>query len=362
MKARLIHPGELDAGLIARWNVLRASNPVYRSPFYAASFTRAVGLARDDARVAVIEDAGEVVGFLPFHRTRSDVGKPIGGHINDYHGPILQAGRAFSSKLLLQAAKIAAYDFNHLPVSIGVTGEGAWAFSNSPQMDLGDGYEAYNGRKASPSWTKAQAQMRRRWRKTEAELGPIRFTTHDPCDNAFAQHWAMRRALHARLRVRPDFSYGWIRTVLEWIRAADEPDLAGVFSTMHAGDRLVAAHFGMRSAGVWHWWYPSYDLEAHNLSPGINLIDQCARAAQGEGIATFDFGRGDNHYKELFANQAVTLCEGSMTRAGSLAAGVRHASQALVSLAGKLPLGRMESYPQRAVARLISGVALPSRP
>jgi CelD/BcsL family acetyltransferase involved in cellulose biosynthesis len=358
MKGWILDPLRLDSDLVAQWNRLRAASRIYDSPFYAPGFTRAVAQARGDARVAVFERGGDVVGFLPFHQVRGGTGKPIGGHINDYQGPIMAPEIEFSSTEMLNAAGISAYDFNHLPVALSNHGVGAHGYSFSMQMDLSQGYKACIERKGD-SWTRAQATMQRKWRKTEREIGPIRFSCNDPSEDAFRTHVAMRNVLYAKVGGRQDFGKGWIGSVLEAIRNSEDPDLTGVMSTLYAGDRLLAAHFGMISRGVLHWWFPSYNLAAGKFSPGIALLNQCAREAGNYGVTAIDFGRGDDRYKLLFGDHRIELCEGSITRTDSLAGKLRRASRLFVSLAERLPLGPFESYPRRAAARLVDGVNLP---
>lgn len=357
MKGHVLHPSTLDGDLIALWKGFCDGNPLYQSPFYRPQFTQAVAHVRPDARVAVLEQAGSVVGFLPFHLTRGGAGKPIGGHINDYHGPILEAGIELSGQALLEAAGISAYDYNHLPAAFTALAAGARAFSISPQMDLSGGYEAYVARKDS-RWSKGQREARRRHRKTESELGAVRFAFHDPSDRAHELHVAMKNAQYARMGLRMALGEGWTGEVLDRLRHTQEPDFAGVMSTLHAGDRLIAAHFGIRSANVLHWWFPSYDLALHKLGPGINLVNHCAMAVNRHGVSTIDFGKGDEDFKLHFADRHVSLCEGSVCYAGSMAGTLRRAADLMAGVAERLPLGRFRTYPRRAVARLVSGVAL----
>ena len=92
ISADVIHPSDLDEGLAAKWQEFRRATPIYSSPFYAPQFTQTVGKVFKNAEVAILADNHEVIGFLPFHRVRNRVAKPIGGQINDYHGPILAPG------------------------------------------------------------------------------------------------------------------------------------------------------------------------------------------------------------------------------------------------------------------------------
>ncbi len=359
MKARVIRPQELDAGALARWRTMIDGAPLYRNPFYAPEFTRAVADARQDAYVAVIEDAGETVGFFPFHKLRGGVAKPIGGPISDYQGPIFAAGFAPDPQGLLKACGLASYDFNHLPLAMQNFADLSYARSRSPHVDLSDGYETYaNGQ--SKSWRSAMKAMRRRWRKTEREIGPIRFTYHDAADDIYDRHKGMKNKLYEKLGVRSVLDAPWVAAVLDSIRKTQTPEFAGVMTTVHAGEKLMAAHFGMRSRTVWHWWFSSYDLETANYGSGIILIHEALRCANDHGLDIIDFGRGEAEYKTTFSNGATPLCEGSAERAGTLPGALRTGQKALLSVARPLPLGKYESYPRRALARLISGMRLPA--
>lgn len=359
MQGRSIHPSDLTPDLIEQWKMFCRENPLYHSPFYWPQFTHAVAEVRSDVRIAIFEQHGDVVGFLPFHILRSGAGKPIGGQLNDYQGPILAAGVGIEPDVLLQAAGISAYDYNHLPASFRELTADAHGHSISPQMDLGEGYDAFVARKDS-GWTKAKREMRRRSRKTEKDIGPIRFTFHDPDETIYRRHVAMKNALYERAGTRFRIGTDWAGQVLERLRHCSDPEFSGVMTTLHAGDRLLAAHFGLRTSSVWHWWFPSYDLAAYKLGPGINLVDRCAMAGEEHDIALIDFGRGDGAFKLLFADRHVRLCEGAVTRPRSLAKIVRQGANSAVSAAERLPLGPYRTYPRRAAAKFVSGVVLPN--
>lgn len=358
MRSRPLLARELTPDLVSLWKSFCENNPLYHSPFYWPQFTQAVARARGDVRIAIIEERGDVVGFLPFHLTRSGVGKPVGGQLNDYQGPILAPGSSVEPRVLLDAAGISCYDYNHLPVSFGKLTAEAHTHSISPQMDLGEGYDAFVARKDS-SWTKAKREIRRRYRKTERDIGPIRFTFHATDESIYQRHLEMKNALYARIGTQFRLRSDWIGDVLAELRHHADPEFAGVMTALHAGDRLIAAHFGLRTQNVWHWWFPSYELEYYKLGPGINLVDQCAMAAAENGISLIDFGRGDGAFKLLFADRHVDLCEGAITRPGSLVKLVRQGTNSVVSAAERLPLGRYGTYPRRAAARFVSGVTLP---
>ena len=352
---------DMPRDLIDLWKHFCRQNPLYDSPFYWPQFTRAVASTRDDVRIALIRRGGDVVGFLPYHLTRSRTGKPIGGQINDYQGPIMAPGNRIAPGELLKSAAISSYDYNHLPCAFEALAVDAHTESFSPRMDLADGYAACVARKSS-SWKRASKLMRRRARRTEEELGPLRFTFHDASDAVFHQHWHMKNQLLERVGTGFRIGEDWIGATIDRLRDEQGPEFAGVMSTLHAGDTLIAAHFGIRSANVWHYWFSSYDLELARLGPGINLVNHCAMAAQDHGITAIDFGRGDADYKLLFADQQVALCEGSVARRGSLARLVRDGMNGLVAATERLPMGRYQTLPRRAASRLVAGVSLSANP
>ena len=356
-RGRVLHPSDLDEDLISLWKRFCAATPVYRSPFYWPQFTTAVARARPDVRVAVLERASEVIGFLPFHCPRGSIAMPVGGHINDYHGPILAPDTSISAEELLSSARISAYDFDHLPVTFTNLAEQAHSFAASPQLCLARGYETYASEKGA-SWTKAQREVRRRHRKTEKDFGPVRFVFNDRSDAVYRQHVEMKNAQYERIGTRMRLRDDWVGATIEHLRHLQGAGFASVMSSLYAGDRLIAAHFGIRTANTLHWWFPSYDPELYKLGPGISLVDHCARAAESEGISLIDFGKGDEGFKMHFANRIVDLCEGSICRPETGAAFMRQGTYKLVTFAESLPLGRFKGMPRKAVARLVSGVAI----
>lgn len=357
-RSRVIRPVDLDADMIAIWQQFCDADPLYRSPFYRPQFTLAVGACREDAEIAVFERGSRIVGFLPFHRVRGRIGKPIGGLINDYHGPIFAPGETVDAKELLQAAHLAAYDFNHLPNGLLRLAEQSLPTGFSPQMDLTGGFENYLASRDA-SWAKAQREVRRRQRKTEAEIGSLRFVWDDRSDVVFAKLVAMKNAQYARMGLRTKMANGWSGEVLARLRRTDETCFAGVTSALYAGDRLIAAHFGLRTGDMLHWWFPAYDLALHKLGPGISLIQHCAMESPQRGIEMIDFGKGDEPFKLHFANRRVLLHEGSMAVPGSSACAVRRTALTMVDWSRRLPLGRYQNHPGKIAARLLYGVGLP---
>ena len=361
MKATLVTPQELDADCIRRWEQLRETNSIYASPFYSPHFTQAVGKVRRDAQVAIFEHDGRIVGFLPFHRVRRRIAKPIGGHLNDYHGAILEPGLALARSGLLQAAGLDAYDFDHLPLQFGCELQSEDTSEASPQMDLSAGYENCIAVKGE-SWKRGQRDMSRKLRKMAREIGPIHFEFSSESSDMFDIHVDMRNTLYRRMGLRMDYCVGWEGEVLRSLRNSESPGLRSALSVFFVGSRPVAAHFGIISCGVLHWWFPAYDLAVQRYSPGLQLIDHCAQQAASKGIYTIDFGKGDDRYKTLFADCSIPMLKGSVCSRGSFAARARAGHATVLGFAERVLPASINAYPRKSVERLWTGVALPLRP
>jgi CelD/BcsL family acetyltransferase involved in cellulose biosynthesis len=111
------------------------------------------------------------------------------------------------------------------------------------------------------------------------------------------------------------FREAWAVEMIERLLAQEAPGCAGALSVLWVGDEVAAAHFGIRSRGVWHWWFPTYSEEWSQYSPGkLLLLETCGHVADSTtSWHTIDLGKGDDSYKASFANAAYPLLEGSVS-------------------------------------------------
>lgn len=70
--------------------------------------------------------------------------------------------------------------------------------------------------------------------------------------------------------------------------------------------RPVAFHFGSCLAGRYLWYKPSFDIGTPK-SPGEVLLTSLIRAAVDEGARVFDFGLGDEPFKQRFATDVGSV-------------------------------------------------------
>ncbi|MBF8192258.1 GNAT family N-acetyltransferase [Nonomuraea sp. K274] len=301
----------LTAAELDTWLALRAANPALDSPYFHPGFSAAVHAGGQAVHVAVGGGHGVPTVFLPHHR-EGRLLRPVGWPGADFQGPILAAGTAFRPLDLLGGGA-GGYAFDHLVAE--APGFERWVVSRrpSPYVDVTGGLTGYLGR-ASRSGKDNMGQARRRAAKAERELGTVKFVA-DSADAAdLARVIELKRAQYAATGARDYFAEPGRIRLLESLLATRDPDFGGVLSTLHAGPRLLAAHFGLRSGGVLHWWFPVYDPEFARLSPGWILLRELVAAAPGLGIARIDLGRGEDEYKRRAKTGETVVCQGIVTR------------------------------------------------
>jgi CelD/BcsL family acetyltransferase involved in cellulose biosynthesis len=301
VNVRIVPARALAASELARWSELQSATPLYRSPFFRPEFTLAVARVRD-VRVAVVEDAGSVAGFLPFEVGRRRHGRPVGRPFSDYHGPVLDDTAAFDARELVRACGLATWSFDHLPAGIAAFAPHVWSQGASPCLDLADGFEP-----------EAASDIRgalRKGRKLAREAGPLRFVAHSDDPDLLAQMIAWKRRQYAATGVTDVLADAGGRELLGDVHAAKATGFAGMLSVLHAGDQVAALHLGLRGGGVLHSWFPAYNPELHRYSPGLVLLLELAGAAPALGIHELDFGKGEARYKLALATGTVPLQEG----------------------------------------------------
>ena len=307
-------PGRgLDRGLQARWSEVQQIAPPFTSPFFSPEFTAIVAEAREDVRVGVFEREGQPVGFFPFQRGRLGLGSPVGGMLSDYHGAIVESGVRWDARELMDACGLKIWEFDHLIASQEPFAPFHRRSHGSPVMDLSNGLETYLRGRESAGVREISTVARKR-RKLEREHGEVRFAHHVADEGALATLMRWKSDQYQRTGAADHLAEEWVREVLHLAHLRQTPTFAGMLSALYVEDRMVAAHFGVRSTSVWHYWYPAYDPEFGNYSPGLILLLDMARSAPSLGIRTIDLGKGDARYKRALASGSVALAEGAIAR------------------------------------------------
>lgn len=351
MRVDLIRASELSNDQIALWTQFQDQDATLASPYFSCHFTLAVGRVRGDSFVGIIEDGGKIVGFFPFQLQERGIGKPIGGPVSDYHGVIAARDAELNALDLLSACGLYIYDFNHMLAAQSTFQPFLHATAISPYLDLSRGYDAYVSERQRQGSTVVNTRMATKWRTLERDLGPLRFELHDLDVNSLKtlMYWKSRQ--YSATRATDVFSFEWPVRLLEEIYSIKEQNFAGLMSTIYAGDRLIAAHMGMRSRDVWHYWFPAYDVECSKFSPGLRLLVEMAKSAESQGLKVIDLGKGEAEYKIRLSNGFIVVGEGYVARPSlvSLARKFRRTTEAIF---GALPLGPISMWPKKFFRRL----------
>ena len=322
---------ELDA-----WHRLRAANPALDSPYFHPGFAAAVHAGGRPVRVAIGRDArGDVCALLPVHRERS-VLRPVGWPGTDFQGPVLAEGSTFPPLLLL-TADVRGVSFDHLREPCPDFAPWVESRHPSPFLDVTGGLDGYLGR-ASRSGRDNMGQARRRAARAERDLGPVRFAADVVDERTLRRVVELKRARYAATSA-PDYFAGPDRLgLLTRLLHTRDGEFGGLLSTLHAGPHLLAAHFGIRSGRVLHWWFPVYDPAHAGLAPGWMLLRELVAACPALGIARIDLGRGDEEYKRRAKTGEVMVSQGFVTLSSTYRT-VRRARNSLVATAKSSAVG-----------------------
>jgi CelD/BcsL family acetyltransferase involved in cellulose biosynthesis len=304
---------ELTEADWSRWLEIQATSRVYESPYFRPEFTRAVAEVRHDAEVVVIEDEGHTVGYFPFQRGKLNLGRPIGGKMSDYHGPIVRPGTEFDAGELLASCRLACWDFDHLVTATSSFEPHVTLRDKSPQMDLSEGFAAY-ARHRREAGSDAVHRQGQKTRKLAREVGALHIDFDADDDEAYSLLLKWKSEQFARTGLTDVFSFEWTRSLLDILRQHRGSKFSTPLTVLRAGDKLVAACLSLRSRGMLHSWFTAYNPELSSYSPGMSLFVRLAEEAEQLGLRMVDLGRGEERYKWSLANASAVVSEGSVSR------------------------------------------------
>lgn len=302
---------EIDRPLREAWRAIQDENPNMRHPLLCPEYTLAVAEVRDDVEIAVFYRESRPVGFFPYHRNQKNVANPIAEEVSDYHAIVIAADVSWDPEAVLRDLGLVAFNFHHLPV---------WQQEFTPYqaftdpaycLDLSNGYEQYAADRKR-SGTSIIAQLNRKKRKLEREIGELRFEydCQDPDVLVKLVQWKRERILSQGF---PNtFRHQWVNDFIKRLHQKKSETFSGVLSSLFAGDQLIAAHLGSSSKTVLSSWIPSHSPDFESYSPGAILTLEIAKSAAGCGIERIDLGRGQNSLKTRLASSCEMLSVGEL--------------------------------------------------
>lgn len=309
MRTDLIHPDELGDGEIKAWKAITAEMGTY-SAFMEPEFARAAGAARGDARVAIFEDDGEVIGFWPFHKRPMHFARPIGAPFSDQHGPAIRSGADFDTGAAIKAMGMCVYAYSTLLDPEARFSSGARAVQDGYVAETGGDGQAYAAR-LKAEHKRYHKTIERRRRKLENERGEVKITLRDQDPEAFETILGWKRNQYAATGLHDVLAPQWVRAMLDALDEAPGEDFGLRMSTLRVEGRLAAGEICLLGAGALHSWIPAYDAEFSTYSPGLQLL-RALIAGTGElGVDRVDLGAGHGYYKRYFTFERQALVDGA---------------------------------------------------
>jgi len=333
LTSRLVPAGLLTDEEQTAWRRCQRANPALESAFYSVAFARAVAAVRPNVWTCVIEQDATPVAFFPFQfRGHAQhvlhAAEPVGGAMSDHFGVVARAGFAIEAQALLAMAQLSVVDFRNLPaeeLSLGLTGE-------QPER----GHRIEIGSEARQYWVRLRREneslsreLERRERRIIEALGPLdfKFDTGD-WEREIEHLIAMKRSQYRETGVEDALAAPWHRALLRRLASTRDPDCSGLLSTLYAGDRWIASHFGLRCGSTLHYWFPVYNPALAKFGPGHLLLKQVIDGAAAAGIRSIDRGAGHQAHKSAYLTESRVYYRGRW-HDGSLRAVIYRGLQSL---------------------------------
>ncbi len=311
MKYDVIHARELSPDLAGRWTEIQQSDSTLASPYFCPEFTKAVAAVRDDVHVGILEDGGRIVGFFPFNRTRGGVARPIGLGLSDYHGVIVDPNAKWTAEELMRGCNLVRWEFDHLLASQKQFAKLHSNVAESPIIDVSQGIEAFESSR-DKSGRKQLREAQRKREKLEKQVGPVSFTLHTQDQDILRQLFEWKSLQCQQTGTVDFFALRWCVELIEHIHATQGIHFGGILSCLHVDDTLAAVHFVMYSRDVWHSWFPAYNDDLREYSPGLLLLFEMIKTAADRGIQYIDLGKGISLYKKRVMTGGIPVAEGCL--------------------------------------------------
>lgn len=318
MKINVLPAAQLSAEHISAWSQIQSSDQGLANPFLRPEFTLAVAAERGGVDVAVLEQCGEPVGFLPFERARWKVGRAVGSYINQFQGAVVRPDVTWDPRDAVMAAGLRSWRFDHLTASQTAFDPYRYAAGDSAYLELSQGFEHYQKARGK-SAAKAISHIFQKDRKAGRELGEVRLEANS----------ADRAALDRLIRWKIDqcrekqvscvYAIDWLARLHRRMLDYATPDFQGMLFNLYMGDRPAAGLYCLRSGSMLQGSILGYDRELGGYAPGFVLLMRVAQLANSLGIERISLGKSDASYKSNIASACEQVTEGTVLSRPSLA-------------------------------------------
>lgn len=318
MTTSVCRPCELGTGEISAWHEFQSADLALQNPFLSPEFARVVDSVRDDVRVAVAEEGGRPVGFLPFSLGSLGMARPVAPGLSDLQAFVHRPGLRWDPPRLLRGAGLAGFRFDHLLAQQAAEMRhlGPTAYDKTWVIDLADGWDGY------ARWAMAERRRHFRWmdkqhRRFLSVYPGASFTWAAADPDGLSALMALKADQCRRRGWKDLFGARWVRELVERLAGCSSPALAGSISALRVDGQVVSVDMSLRSQTVYAGWLVAYRHDLAAYSPGVVRWRYLLEEAGKAGIKLIDFGKGEDEFKRRFATATVPLGEGLWTAGGT---------------------------------------------
>ncbi|MBI9099180.1 MAG: GNAT family N-acetyltransferase [Spirochaetaceae bacterium] len=309
MKYSIIPAKDISQDMITRWSEIQELSESLISPYFCHEYTEAVSAVRNDVYIGLLEDEGRIKGFFPFHKNSHGIARPVGLGLSDYHGIIAEPDVKWNVETFMHKCKIIRWEFDHLLAEQSEFSPYHTAVSDSPIIEVNKGIEYYVA-SLGKSERKQYKEVLRKRKKMEEQIGKLTYIAHTPQKNILQQMMNWKSEQCQRTGTVDIFSNKWCVDFINNIHSKKNPFFGGMLASLYAGERLAAVHFVMYSKQVWHSWFPAYNHDFEEFSPGSILLNEMISDASEKGIKYIDLGKGLSLYKKRVMTGGIPVAEG----------------------------------------------------
>ena len=310
---------------------------VFQSREFLETWTRTIGKANGikSYLLVVRNDDGKPVLYLPLAiETKFNIRilRFMDCGVADYNAPVMKAGLALSRQEFKglwaeMLSLLPAFDVIDLKKIAGnVSGDinpltflDCTSHSESGHSLLLKGVDAAADGGASIS---LRRKLDREHRKI-SELGAVEFVVN-PSGNMAGliteKLLALKREKYTQTKVRDFLAMPGVADFYREVVSPKQHGKIGHLSALFIGKTIVSAHIGYIGRGSFYYILPAYDAAYARYRPGYLLLRELVDWSAQQGDETFDFGVGDEPYKQTWANHRLPLYdhERAMTAAGQV--------------------------------------------
>jgi CelD/BcsL family acetyltransferase involved in cellulose biosynthesis len=311
MRVTVVRPEELGPAELDRWRQIMGSSSELENPFLCPEFILALAGVRRDVFTGVIEDAGGIVGFFPFQRSRFRIGRAAGHGLTDWQAPVISADVQIDAVWLIRQCDLVVWEYDRLQSTEPTFTASQRTRWRSLAIDLSAGFEHYvRNRKRARGTLISDTQ--RKLRKLDRDTGSVAFEFDPPGLDPL--RWVMhaKSAQYQRTGLSDRFAEAWVVQLIETLHETRTPDFALVVPTLTSGGSWVAGNIMLRFRETLSGWFPAYDLDRARYSPGMLHRLKCLEAAATAQVRRVELGREGQPHKERWATTETILFEGAV--------------------------------------------------